>query len=840
MQFQFMQRVKVSSLFFALLMPFALNANAEISLGNFELPEISLPESLPTQSAPVADSDERIVTGAAIKGPIAGATISVYEVDDFGDKVGSPVTTTSTDSAGGFIVSLPSGSSMLLVESTGGAFIDESDQQADPALRRRINLSANQGFSSIIEAGQSTVAITPYTDAVVMRAINGGRLGGFHNIMASLINKTTTGFGFSIFTTIPADPVNPAAGSSTASLQYAMLQGAVANIANVSAIFMGMPQPTYDVIKAVILDMSDGSTDALHNGSSISVNGNTLPEVDFDQMLYRFRNNNYGHYAGIALPECNSCEDDLGLPVSTITYGTLEQDVGFQFGIKVRSWGKLLLNPDTGTGVLRNSLGRGGFEWAGAGDNIILDFSNNGGHIQDQFNFFRFDGTTGLQHEVIYTQFIDRIEINIVEPVRGKKTARVISTGRVEEFDTQTQQTTVTNDVGEEIVTLYDAFTLPSFADFNPAEFTEFPAFPMQVGASPTSRMDVDQLQFEPDGTGITKYGQKSFTWAVLESGLLDVNFSTGERGLYRILFTDDPDFGDFVAVDYIQEDGSLVHSGSIVVSDTGFEWDPATVPGSYIFTDRAPLNDGTEETETVWYHLYPDGTGLVEFEITDPDSGVKEIVYSGNKICWNLNVEGYLVRNRAWHPSEQERGKLPPVSFCQNLQQDQISWKRAHDPYDDPGGNPHAVVLQFFNDCGFASPGCNTFYFDSTFPVIFEAIERFSAVPPIPIDDFVSTSPDTAVTINILSNDIVGDLAIDPASVEIVTGPFEMDFSKTPYLTNDGSVTVNASTGEVTLTPDAADSADREIVFQYRVSDTSGNQSVNGRVTVSVQAGLL
>ena len=65
----------------------------------------------------------------------------------------------------------------------------------------------------------------------------------------------------------------------------------------------------------------------------------------------------------------------------------------------------------------------------------------------------------------------------------------------------------------------------------------------------------------------------------------------------------------------------------------------------------------------------------------------------------------------------------------------------------------------------------------------------------PEAVDDNASTTLNTPVDINVLTNDVAGTAAINPASVTLVSGT-------TPNPTTQGTFTVNSTTGLVTFTP--------------------------------------
>ncbi len=264
-----------------------------------------------TSPAPVSTGGT-VVTGAASKGPIAGATVSLYELDAFGFPASEPVVTATTDSTGNFSVTLPTaGSSSYFVETSGGSFVDESDQETNPELKRRILLGEGEGLWSVIAAGQTTVAITPYTDALVERArLEGSVSGDFDARLNSLRALLSAEVGFDVFSTIPADPLSPATSATTAQKQYALLLGGIANVINNVSIQLGLAAPDFEVIRAVVQDLTDGRIDGRRFNERVEVyigdSVTNLPDnVDFDLELNRFRNNNFVSFEDTALPVIN-------------------------------------------------------------------------------------------------------------------------------------------------------------------------------------------------------------------------------------------------------------------------------------------------------------------------------------------------------------------------------------------------------------------------------------------------------------------------------------------------------------------------------------------------------
>ncbi len=810
----------------------SLNVYAE----GWELPDFAIPklpiEAPATQPSRTPETDERVVLGTASKGPLLGAVVSVYEVDDFGFETGSPIATSTTDSDGNFTITLPSGSGTVLVMTSGGTYVDESDQSSNP---RSITFAEGDGLMSVIQEGQTTAAITPYTTAVVERTRINARLGGFAGFLETNISAINSGFGLDIFETLPANPTNPDAGSSTEQMQYALLLGAAANAANRAAIAVGKAQPDFEVIKAIIKDLSDGELDGKQDGIALTVNGNVLPgSVPFEADLLRFRNNNYSSYAGVALPFFDDSDEVFG-PQYPPAFFAIEQFEGpVNFGIHTLPFGKVNLNLD-GTGTFIDGNGVGEFTWAGTPEQLILDFSGIGGKENFSFTFFQFN-TGGQQEEIVQTNFTDRMEINFIG---DESEYRLI--GRLERVNLDTQVVEIEN-----IDTVFDLTTIAveDAVPFDPAEpFERFPAFPVKTGEDELQAMGVDEMQFSSDGTGVAKYTNKAFTWEIQPDGHMRVDFANGEYADYYILFDegftrDEPD-GDYVAADYFDGE-KLLHTGSIVLSnDADLNYDPNNDAGIWIVNTRVVLEDGSIVVEPLQYRLHPNGTGLGEFRTYDFTDGDFLPLPSLNVICWNLTSDGLLERKRTLLlDGSPGYGRLPSPEYCANLTNEQLSWMRTHELFDEDGSTYWAVIQEFRNNCYFGSSttNCDQILRNSSFPAVYTEFIPFTANPAITEDDSADAVPGEAVEINVLANDITGDLPIDASTVEIVSNP--QDVGNFSTFSPDGSVVVDPSSGVLTYTPDGTNTDDRDVYIGYRVLDTDGNISTTSLVRVFVSAG--
>jgi glycosylphosphatidylinositol phospholipase D len=236
------------------------------------------------EPAPAALGQGNVVRGAVSKGPLQSATVNFFAVDIAGNPTGGPlVSPVTTDANGGFTVGGLPTTIPIVVQTSFGSYIDESDPETDPVLRRRISFGSTDSLEAVLPPGQTSLAITPYSMAMLKKARLQAAGSNFTNVYAAVGAQATAAFGFDPVLTIPADPTTGAGGSRP----YAILLGAAALTINHIAT-SGTPEhlPGYADVIAFVDDFADGQLD-------------TLPLA---QAVRRFRNNNIGVYAGTAAP----------------------------------------------------------------------------------------------------------------------------------------------------------------------------------------------------------------------------------------------------------------------------------------------------------------------------------------------------------------------------------------------------------------------------------------------------------------------------------------------------------------------------------------------------------
>ena len=186
-------------------------------------------------ATPVSGGDE--VSGRAVKGVIGDARIDVFPANPLGQPVSTTPTETATTASDGTF-SLSPVSEPSLVQSIGGSFVDEADQDPEGDGRNQIELGPNDAFESILFPGETTVAITPYTQLLIDKARREVTGDNFQQVIEKNRQIAINAFGFDPFTTMPADPTAPG-NSALPARQYALLVGGVANAINRISIGLG-------------------------------------------------------------------------------------------------------------------------------------------------------------------------------------------------------------------------------------------------------------------------------------------------------------------------------------------------------------------------------------------------------------------------------------------------------------------------------------------------------------------------------------------------------------------------------------------------------------------------
>lgn len=254
-----------------------------------------------------AEQQDAEIQGTVAKGPISNARVHLYRVDGKGQRAGAgPAYSTRTDHHGSWRVSIPAADrdKMFLVEAAGGSYTDESDPTPGIQNKRRVTLGDQEVLEGVLFPGADTAVITVQTTAMIRaarfdveRMPEQGMLVTFEDAVIEQRDRSIQAFGFDVFSSQPADPLDPS--GSVENYWHAMLLGGMAYAMNNAAIQSGKPWMDYVVIDALALDLADCRVDGLgRDGNPVRTkDGGILPaNIDLDREIRRFTNNHHELY----------------------------------------------------------------------------------------------------------------------------------------------------------------------------------------------------------------------------------------------------------------------------------------------------------------------------------------------------------------------------------------------------------------------------------------------------------------------------------------------------------------------------------------------------------------
>lgn len=207
------------------------------------------------------------MSGTATKGPISGGTMTAYAVVNgvMGVQIGSA----PTDTSGNFTLSLGAYGGPVMIQLTGGTYMDEATGSTMPMMSGDAMLACVPSVAA--GATTSNIQVTPLTSMACARAksMTGGMTDA--NVMAA---NTAMGSYFSvndILHTIPMDPTVSGSGSgATADARnYGMVMAAMSQYAKT----VGMTTSSSGVVTAMMDDASDGTMNGMMGSTTINMSG---------------------------------------------------------------------------------------------------------------------------------------------------------------------------------------------------------------------------------------------------------------------------------------------------------------------------------------------------------------------------------------------------------------------------------------------------------------------------------------------------------------------------------------------------------------------------------------
>jgi len=210
------------------------------------------------------------VSGTVIKGPVSGSTVTAFNMNSDGTK-GGQIGTAVTDTQGNFSMTVGNHSGSLMLQMTGGSYIDEATGTA-------MTMGAGDMMTAVVPsmtAGEnvSDIQMTPLTSMAQQMAQNmAGRMTQANITQANSV----MGQYFVVNDILHARPMDPLAnGSGAAATQdqrnYGMTIAAMSQYAKT----IGMPNSS-GMVTALMNDASDGHMNGLMGGTQIMMGGGMM------------------------------------------------------------------------------------------------------------------------------------------------------------------------------------------------------------------------------------------------------------------------------------------------------------------------------------------------------------------------------------------------------------------------------------------------------------------------------------------------------------------------------------------------------------------------------------
>lgn len=206
------------------------------------------------------------VAGTVVKGPVSGASVTAFSITNgtMGAQVGGGV----ADSMGNFSFSIGDHSGPMLLQASGGSYIDEA---TGTTMTMRAGDVIACAIPSVAAGAATTgIQVTPLTSMARARAQH--MAGG---ITAANITAANTAVGayFSVGDILHTSPMNPmVAGSGSGASQDAKHHGMAIAAMSRYAQSLGMPSSS-GIVTAMMDDASDGVMDGMMGSTAISMAG---------------------------------------------------------------------------------------------------------------------------------------------------------------------------------------------------------------------------------------------------------------------------------------------------------------------------------------------------------------------------------------------------------------------------------------------------------------------------------------------------------------------------------------------------------------------------------------
>ena len=213
-----------------------------------------------------ASSSDGLIGGTGIKGPIGNATVTAYSIS--GGAMGPQIGTATTNAGGSFSMSIGNYSGPVMLQLSGGTFVDEATGTTMPMALGYVMTAA----LPTVAAGStiSGISLTPVTSMAqtMARHMSGGLTDA--NIAAA---NTAMGTYFSVSDILHVQPVNPlvtgsANGATQDAVNYGMAMAAMSQYAK----GLGTSSSSA-IVTAMMNDASDGRMNGMMGSGWVMMGG---------------------------------------------------------------------------------------------------------------------------------------------------------------------------------------------------------------------------------------------------------------------------------------------------------------------------------------------------------------------------------------------------------------------------------------------------------------------------------------------------------------------------------------------------------------------------------------
>ena len=214
----------------------------------------------------IPSTSSGIVSGTAVKGPVAGGTMTAYSIVN--GAMGSQLTSGTTDSQGNFQLSIGAYSGPVMLQLSGGTYTDE-------ATGVSMGMSSGNVMTAVIStvASGSTASGIQVTPLTSMAQTMAQTMAGGMSVTNIATANTSMGNFFMVNDILHTQPMNPLVSGSGATATQEMKNYGMANAAiSQSAKDTGMASSS-SMVTAMMNDASDGVMNGMMGSTTVTMGG---------------------------------------------------------------------------------------------------------------------------------------------------------------------------------------------------------------------------------------------------------------------------------------------------------------------------------------------------------------------------------------------------------------------------------------------------------------------------------------------------------------------------------------------------------------------------------------